>query len=194
MGLRGMLDKYLPVEDIKQLLPYRTKVEAVKQMFDSDPTAWEKRPLTESQVRVVELRVNPCPVMVHVLSSAHVSRLVPETRFVQTCCACTRTWAAACRCQHPKWLHGVQSGCCSSTSTAVQAALNCQATRSLVQVLYAATDVAHMGRLAEFVYEALPEDVQAKVQKVSTERVLWYKESDEKALFDGSERAIAPLF
>lgn len=63
-----------------------------------------------------------------------------------------------------------------------------------MQVVYAATDVAFMGRLAELVYDTLPDEIKAKVVRVSEERLLWYAETDEKALFDGSERAIAPLF
>lgn len=50
LGLRGILDKHLPVEDLKAMLPYRTKTEAIKQAFDADPTSWERRPLTPDQV------------------------------------------------------------------------------------------------------------------------------------------------
>jgi 3'-5' exonuclease len=63
-----------------------------------------------------------------------------------------------------------------------------------VQVLYAATDVAHMGRLAELTHGVLPPDVQARVATASEARARWHEEPDEKALFDGAERAIAPLF
>ena len=66
--------------------------------------------------------------------------------------------------------------------------------RVVMQVVYAATDVAFMGRLAELMYEALPDELKAKVVRVSEDRLQWYAEPEEKALFDGTERAIAPLF
>jgi hypothetical protein len=50
-GLRGMLDKYLPVSDLKEMMPFRTKADAIKQSFDADPLSWEQRPLSAEQAR-----------------------------------------------------------------------------------------------------------------------------------------------
>jgi hypothetical protein len=51
-----------------------------------------------------------------------------------------------------------------------------------------------MQRLAILLFEPLSDELKAKVFTVSQQRAQWYNETDEKALFDGVERAIAPRF
>lgn len=51
MGLRQMLDKYLPFKYIKELMPFRTTTASVKAGFQADPRAWEARPLSPQHVR-----------------------------------------------------------------------------------------------------------------------------------------------
>ena len=63
-----------------------------------------------------------------------------------------------------------------------------------MQVAYAATDVAYMLPLLAAVHAPLPGALQGTVAKVSGERARWYERSAEDALFDGEERAAAPIF
>lgn len=51
LGLRPMLDKYLPFKEIKETMPFRTKTAGIKAGFDADPRSWEARPLTSKHVR-----------------------------------------------------------------------------------------------------------------------------------------------
>lgn len=62
------------------------------------------------------------------------------------------------------------------------------------QVIYAAMDVAYMHRLAEKLHSGLTPELKEVVDAESTKRALFFNETDEKALYDGTEKAVAPQF
>jgi hypothetical protein len=55
-------------------------------------------------------------------------------------------------------------------------------------------DVAYMHKLADKLYSGLTAELKEVVQAESDKRALWYKEDDERALYDGTEKAVAPSF
>jgi hypothetical protein len=61
VGLRQLLDKYLPFVDVQEMMPMRTRTAGIKQAFDSNPRSWEQRPLTSDQVLFLAITA-PGPV------------------------------------------------------------------------------------------------------------------------------------
>lgn len=61
-------------------------------------------------------------------------------------------------------------------------------------IIYAAMDVAYMHTLAERIHSGLTPELKDVVLAESDKRALWYNEDDERALYDGGEKAVAPSF